>query len=177
MAISYEARHFRVIGLLVIPGTIYLFSKLKAPYRSAFGAIWIAITVTSLIYLVKGYTFNRNKSARGISGIAQQAIDQTALNKIMALDSQQRGAIFVFVNKDLGLEVAHNRVLCLEPIGENLKIDMDDYEYDGHAGPLYIILPESYAGPKEKFILKSFPGYKGWYGSMLSDKYVMYLAR
>lgn len=50
-------------------------------------------------------------------------------------------------------------------------------DYDGHAGPLYIILPDSYGGPKEKFILKSFPDYKGWYGSMLSNKYVMYEAK
>jgi hypothetical protein len=49
--------------------------------------------------------------------------------------------------------------------------------YDGHAGPLYIILPESYAGPKEKFILKGFTDYHGWYGSMLSDNYVMYAAK
>ncbi|HTD40182.1 MAG TPA: hypothetical protein VK671_06140 [Mucilaginibacter sp.] len=177
MAISYEGRHFRVIGLLVIPGTIYLFSKLKLPYRTLFGLIWIGIAISSLFYMVKGYTFNKNKSAHGISGIAQQTIDQPSLNKIMALDQQQRNATFVFVNKDLGLEIKHNRVLNLEPIGEDLKIDLDDYQYDGHAGPLYIILPDSYAGPKEKFVLKSFPDYKGWYGSMLSDKYVMYEAK
>lgn len=177
MAISYEARHFRVIGLLVIPGAIYLLSKLKMPYRTVFGLIWIGISFTTLFYMIKGYTFNKTKSAHGISGIAQQTIDQTALNKIMALDRQQRNATFVFVNKELGLEIVHNRTVGLEPIGNELKIDLDDYEYDGHAGPLYIILPESYAGPKEKFILKCFPGYKGWYGSMLSDRYVMYQAR
>ena len=49
--------------------------------------------------------------------------------------------------------------------------------YGGHAGPLYIILPESYNGPKEKFVLKAFQDYKGWYGSMLSDAYVMYAAK
>ncbi len=95
----------------------------------------------------------------------------------MAIDRQQKNATFVFVNKDIGLEITHNRILNLEPIGDDLKIDFDDYEFDGHAGPLYIILPDSYAGPKEKFILKSFPNYKGWYGSMLSDKYVMYQAK
>jgi hypothetical protein len=177
MTISYEARHFRIMGLIVIPGTIYLFSQFKMPYRALFGLIWIGITLTSIIYLVKGYTHNKNKSARGASGIAQQFIDQPALNKVMALDSQQRNAIFVFVSKDIGLEITHNRVLNLEPIGNDLKIDLDDYEHDGHAGPIYIILPDSYAGPREKMILKSFPDYKGWYGTMLSDKYVMYLAR
>ncbi len=177
MTISYEARHFRIIGLIVIPGTIYLFSQLKTPYRLLFGLIWIGITFTSILYLAKGYSFNKNKSAHGVSGIAQEYIDQPSLDKIMAIDRQQKNATFVFVNKDIGLEITHNRVLNLEPIGDDLKIDFDDYEYDGHAGPLYIILPDSYAGPKEKFILKSFTNYKGWYGSMLSDKYVMYQAK
>jgi len=175
-AISYEARHFRVIGLLVIPGVVNLVSQLKNPYRHILCVLWAGIAFTSIFYLVKGYRFNKNKSAHGVSGIAQQSIDQTALNKVLALDQQVRNATFVFVNKELGLEIQHNRVLGLEPIGNDLKIDMEDYEYDGHAGPLYIILPDSYAGPKEKFILKSFPAYKGWYGDKLSDGYVMYKA-
>ncbi|WP_426671931.1 hypothetical protein ACPPVU_11900 [Mucilaginibacter sp. McL0603] len=177
MAISYEARHFRIIGLIVIPGTIYLFSQFKQPYRSLLCLIWVGIAFTSIFYLVKGYNLNKNKSAHGISGIAQQFIDQPSLDKIMAIDRQQRNATFVFISKDIGLEILHNRVLNLEAIGDDLKIDMDDYQHDGHAGPLYIILPDSYGGPKEKLILKSFPDYKGWYGSMLSNKYVMYEAK
>jgi hypothetical protein len=176
MTISYEARHFRIIGLIVIPGTIYLFSQFKVPYRVLFGVIWIGITFTSILYLVKGYTFN-TKSAHGVSGISQEFIDQTSLDKLMAIDRQKKNATFVFINNSIGLEITHNRVVNLEPIGDNLKIDFDDYEYDGHAGPLYIVLPDSYAGPKEKMILKSFPDYKGWYGSMLSSKYVMYEAK
>jgi hypothetical protein len=54
---------------------------------------------------------------------------------------------------------------------------MDDYRYEGFAGPLFIILPESYNGPKEKLIMKSFPNYAGFNLSMLSDKYVLYEAR
>ncbi|HEY4197920.1 MAG TPA: hypothetical protein VGM63_20405 [Mucilaginibacter sp.] len=177
LTISYEARHFRIIGLLVIPGVIYLISKIKMPYRALFGLMWGAIAVTSVLYLVKGYTFNKNISAHGISGLAQEFIDQAALDKIMAIDKQERNATFVFISKDIGLEIKHNRVLNLEPIGDDLKIDLDDYEHDGHAGPLYIILPDSYAGPREKMILKSFPDYKGWYGSMLSGRYVMYQAK
>ena len=175
-AISYEARHFRVIGLLAIPGAIYLFSQVKKPYRHLLCIVWAGIAFTSIFYLVKGYRYNKNKSAHGVSGIAQQSIDQTALDKVIAIDRQVRNATFVFVNKELGLEIEHNRVLGLEPIGNDLKIDMDNYEYDGHAGPLYIILPDNYAGPKEKFILKAFPNYKGWYGDKLSDKYVIYKA-
>jgi len=175
-AISYEARHFRLLGLLVIPGAFYLFSQFTTSYRLFFCILWAGITLFSTIYLVKGYLYNKNQSAHGISGFAQQNIDQTALDKVMAIDRQVHNATFVFVNKELCLEIKNNRVVGLEPINDDLKIDMDDYEYDGHAGPLYIILPDNYAGPKEKFILKNFPGYEGWYGEKLSDKYVLYKA-
>ncbi|HWD89981.1 MAG TPA: hypothetical protein VG367_17765 [Mucilaginibacter sp.] len=177
MSISYEARHFRIIGLLVIPGTIYLIQKSASAYKGIFTLIWVGIAVTSIVYMAKGYAYNKDKSAHGVSGIAQQTIDQKSLDQVMALDRQNTNAIFVFVGESLGLEIKHNRVISLQPIGDNLKIDFDDYEFDGHAGPLYIILSESYAGPKEKFILKAFPDYHGWYGSMLSDNYVMYAAK
>lgn len=177
MTISYEARHFRIVGLIIIPGVIYIVSKIKPTWQYVFGILWVGIAITSVIYLAKGYSYNKNKSARGVSGIAQQAIDQKSLNQIMALDEQNTDATFVFISASLGLEIKHNRVITLQPIGDDLKIDFDDYEYDGHAGPLYIILPESYNGPREKMMLKSFPGYKGWYGSMLSDGYVMYAAK
>ncbi len=68
----------------------------------------------------------------------------------------------------------YNRVIILPPVGDKLRIDFDQYLHKGNNGPLYIILPDNYAGPKEKFILKAFPDYKGWYGSMLSNNVVMY---
>ena len=177
MTISFEARHFRIIGLIATPGALYLISQAKFAYRAVFGLIWVGVAVTSIIYASKGYTFNKNKSARGISGIAQHGIDQKSLNQIMALDDQNRDAIFVFVNESLGLEIKNNRVITLDPIGDDLRIEFDDYQQGGHAGPLYIILPESYNGPREKMILKCFPDYNGWYGIMLSDGYVMYSAK
>ncbi|MGZ3778601.1 MAG: hypothetical protein ACXVI9_13925, partial [Mucilaginibacter sp.] len=177
MTISYEARHFRIIGLIFIPGVIYLINHSKMAYRGAFTLLWVGIAITSIVYASKGYSYNKNKYAHGVTGIAQQFIDQKSLDKIIALDEQNTNATFVFVNTSLGLEIKHNRVITLQPIGDDLRINFDDYEYAGHAGPLYIILPESYNGPKEKFVLKAFPGYKGWYASMLSDNYVMYAAK
>jgi hypothetical protein len=174
--ISYEARHFRIIGLLVTPGIIYLVSRLKRGYQMLFTAVCLYIAFYSFSYLIKGYTINKNVSAKGVSGISQINIDQPALNAVMKLDKENKNAIFVFIANDIGQEILHNRVINLSPIGDDLKIDMDDYRYDGFAGPLYIILPESYNGPKEKMIMKAFPGYAGFNLSMLSDKYVLYSA-
>jgi len=174
--ISYESRHFRIIGLLVTPGVIYLVSKFKPFYRFLFVLVVIGIALNSFIDLINGFKVN-SLSAKGISGIAQVEIDQPSLNHIMKLDRENRNAIFVFLWGEIGLEVLHNRIITLLPIDDSLKIDMDDYTYDGFAGPLYIVLPESYNGPKEKMIMKSFTGYAGWHESMLSNNFVLYEAK
>jgi len=177
LTISYEARHFRIIGLLMVPGLIYLVTKFKPVYQLFFVLICAGIAYTSFHYLIKGYLINKNLCAKGISGIAQPNIDQASLNAVMKIDRENRNATFVFISDDIGLEIMHNRIITLQPISDNLIINIDDYKYDGFAGPIYIVLPESYNGPKEKMIMKSFPGYTGWYLSMLSDNYVLYAAK
>jgi hypothetical protein len=174
--ISMEARHFRIIGLLIVPGVLYLVSKFKPAYKFLFALIFIGITYNSFAYLIKGFEINHS-SAKGLSGIAQVNIDQQSLNGIMKLDTENSNATFVFISNDIGLEILHNRIITMQPIGDDLKIDTDDYRYDGFAGPLYILLPESYNGPKEKMIVKSFPGYTGFNFSMLSDNYVLCTAK
>ncbi|MCR8560163.1 hypothetical protein KXD93_21100 [Mucilaginibacter sp. BJC16-A38] len=175
--ISYEARHFRIIGILVVPGIIYLITQSKRIYQVAFTMLCLCIAAYSFSYLFKGFSINKNLSAKGSTGISQINIDQHSLNAVMKLDRENKNAVFVFISNDLGLEIMHNRVITLSPIADDFKIDMDDYTYDGFAGPLFIVLPESYNGPKEKLIMKSFPGYTGFNLSMLSDKYVLYAAK
>jgi hypothetical protein len=177
LTISYEARHYRIIGLLIVPGIIDLAGRAKAGYQILFGIIFLGIAYTSTHYLIKGYHVNKDLAARGKTGIAQPNIDQKSLDQVMKLDQQNRNAIFVFVSDDIGLEITHNRIITLQPIGSDLKINADDYRYEGYAGPLYIALPETYNGPREKMIMKSFPGYTGWNISMLSDNYVLYSAK
>ncbi|HZY35495.1 MAG TPA: hypothetical protein VFE53_02535 [Mucilaginibacter sp.] len=173
--ISMEARHFRIIGLLVTPGVIYLAAHVKTGYKVLFALIFLWIAGYSLSYLVNGYKTNR-KLARGITGIAQPNIDQAALNQVLKLDREKRGITFVFIGDDIGLELQHNRYLSLPPVPDSLKISTDDYEYDGFGGPLYIILPETYNGPKEKLVMKSFPNYAGWNVSMIDKYFVLYVA-
>jgi hypothetical protein len=177
LTISYEARHYRIIGLLIVPGVIGLVSRAKAGYQILFGLIFLVIAYTSAYYLIKGYHVNKDLAARGKTGIAQPNIDQKSLDQVVKLDQENRNAIFVFVSNDIGLEIMHNRIITLQPIGANFQINMDDYRYEGYAGPLYIVLPETYNGPREKMIMKSFPGYAGWNLSMLSDNYVLYSAK
>ncbi|MDN3582381.1 hypothetical protein [Mucilaginibacter flavus] len=176
-SISYEARHFRIIGLLVTPGVVYLVSLWKQPFRVAFGVICLIIAGLSLRYFVPSYIHNKNISAKGASGLAQMFIDQPSLDEITKLDKQNTNALFVFISPDLGLEINHNRYITLDPISADIKIDYDDYVHYGHAGPIFILLPASYMGPKSNIIRKCFPGYKGFHMDMLSDRYVLYSAK
>jgi len=175
--ISYEARHFRILGILIVPGMIYLVSRSAPAVKVIFTLIVVGIGCFSVHYLYTGFCINKNISAHGITGIAQPNIDQQSLNKVIQLDRENKNAVFVFISNDIGLEVLNNRIITLPIINDDLRIDTDEYTYDGFAGPLFIVLPESYNGPKEKLIMKSFKGYAGWNLSMLSKDYVLYEAK
>jgi len=173
--ISYEGRHFRIIGLMIVPGVIYLVGKLAKPYRVAFGVICVALACISYLFLFKGYTFNKNVSARGNSGMAQEYIDQPSLNYLLQLDRQNRTAIFAFITTDLELEIQHNRVIVMDIPPVSTPVNYEDYSYDGHAGPLYLLLPTSY-GKDAGMFMKFFPGYGNFSVKKLSAKYVLYSA-
>jgi hypothetical protein len=174
--ISYEARHFRIVGLLIIPGTLYLFSRYKAVYQVIFGLAILFIAFFTVEFYLKGYYGLRNYTAYGASGIGQQFIDQQSLNYIKLLDDKHKDAIFVFFSPDLGLEIQHNRVITLPELNKDINIDFNEYLHKGHAGPLYILMPSYYIGIRANVVLKSFPGYKGFSLKELSDNYVLYFA-
>lgn len=172
-AISYEARHFRIIGLIFIPGIIYLIAQLNTGYRTAFGLLWAFILFTSLSYLIGGYRVNKNEESHGVSGVTQQFIDDTAMQDVLNLDNTEKNATFVFTSPDLALEITHNRVINIDPIDQHLRIDLQAYLYKGFSGPLHILLPSSYRGVKMSMILKCFPGYKAFKFKQLSEDYFM----
>jgi hypothetical protein len=174
--ISYESRHFRVIGVLITPGLVYLFSTFKRVYQYALGAVVLFIAFFSLRFYSLSYISLKTETAHGPTGIAQQFIDQPSLNYLHMLDNKSRNALFVFFSPDLGLEIQHNRIITLEPLNNDISINTDDYTHQGHAGPLYILMPHEYIGIRASVILKSFPGYKGFSLKELSDDYVLYFA-
>ena len=135
------------------------------------GTAFVGIAVAFLIGLY--YTLPH----KALQKNAVLPMDQAALKQVVLLDKKIRNSTFVFVNQIPETTRLSNRVIHLPPVGDELRIDFDKYVHRGHFGPLYVVLPDNYAGPKEKFILKSFSDYKGWYGSMLTDKVVMYAAQ
>jgi len=177
LAISYEGRHFRAVGLVVIPGALYLVSRSRIIFKALFGLMWLFIAGSTFIRIYSDYNYNKNEGVRGNSGLAQQFIDEPTMNYLLKLDKQQRNATFAFVSADLGLEITHNRIITIEPIGLNVKVKYEDYTYNGHAGPLHIMLPSDYEkNGRAKFLTKCFPGYQNFKAVKLTEDYTVYSA-
>jgi hypothetical protein len=177
LAISYEGRHFRTVGLIVIPGTLYLVSRTNVIFKALFGLIWLFIAYSSITRFSNDYRYNKREGVHGNSGLIQQFVDQPTLNYLMQLDKQERDALFVFTSADLGLEIEHNRIITIEPIGLDVKVNYQDYLHKGHAGPLHILLPADYErSGRAKFILKCFPGYSNFRVTKQTADYMVYSA-
>jgi hypothetical protein len=172
--ITYEGRHFRIIGLLATPGIVYLLFKTKI-IRILFFAAWLAVTGMGVNFFVN--EFNENREApRGNSGLSQQGYDGAALQEIMKIDAHSSKSIFVVTSPDVALEIIHNRVITIEV--ENLTDKaLSKLKYAGYGGPLYMLLPAEYVtGSKITTIIKSFVNYHHFTAKRLSDNYYLYFA-
>jgi hypothetical protein len=174
--ISYEARHMRLIGLIITPGIIFLLSRIKLQYRMVLMLIWVFILFKSYRYIHAEYNRNIHEAAHGTTGLAQIFIDQPTLNYVTRLDEQQRNAIFVFISNDIGLEVKHNRIITFNPLDDALVAE-NLYTYKGHAGPVYMVLPKTFEGAKAGVYMKSFPGYHHFTIQQASKDYLIYLVQ
>ncbi|MEO6520923.1 MAG: hypothetical protein ABIN91_04545 [Mucilaginibacter sp.] len=174
--ISYEGRHFRIVGLLFIPGTVYLFSQLKPFFKYAFIALWICVAFTSFKYFVNSYNANTHINAHGTSGFSQQFIDQQALDHLQQLDkTAPPNALFAFISNDLGLDILHHRIISMDAFEEGAAATyIANNEYDGHSGPLYILLPQAFVKNKNVEAFKvCFKGYKNFTIKPISKGYVL----
>jgi len=172
--ISYEGRHFRIIGLLFIPGFVYMLFKTKVT-RALFFVAWIFFIYTAFNFFKEGYKANR-EDARGNTGLAQQVYDKAALSEIVKLDKYNRGAIFVLTSSDIGAEINNNRVITFD--NDTPIQSIADLKYHGTAGPLYILMPASYlTNGREKAILSTFLNYNSFTCKQLSPGYYLYYAR
>jgi hypothetical protein len=155
--VSFEGRHFRIIGMLSIPGLVYFASKTKVS-RIVLGIFWAAFFCWEVAYFKIEYKVNI-ESGHGPSGLSQQAYDQDTLDELSKLDKQHpKGALFVCTSPDLAIEL-QNRVLTLD-IQDMTPQDFKELKYMGKAGAIYILMPEAYQKNGVAYkIVKSFTYY------------------
>lgn len=174
-AISFEGRHFRIIGLLAMPGIVYLLFKTKIT-RAIFFIGWIIFAWMGVTYV--GHEFEANRRAsHGNTGISQQLYDDQTMKAIIGLDrAHHNDAIFVVMSSDIGAEIENNRVITIET-EDMTDQQLSKLKYIGKAGPLYIIIPEEYiANGKKSKIIGSFTDYRNFKFKLLSPDYYLYFA-
>jgi hypothetical protein len=174
-AVSLEGRHFRMIGLLAVPGVVYLVSKTPLS-RVVFGLIWVTFLCWGLKTFGMDYKYNIH-SARASSGISQQEYEQSVLTELVKLDNQhQNKAIFVITNPDIAIEIQHNRVITLT--FNDMEIDdIKAARYAGNGGIIYMLLPASYVqNGMADMAVKSFVNYHRFELKQLSKNFYLYTA-
>ncbi len=174
-AISYEARHFRIIGILFIPGFIYLLFKTKIT-KVLFFIMWIIFIHAGFNFFINEFEANKQAS-RGNSGISQQLYDEATLNEIVKIDrDHHNNAIFVVMSSDIAAEISNNRVITITT-EDMTSQDLSKLKYEGKAGSIYILIPNEFvANGKGLAIIKSFTGYNQFAFKQLSPDYRLYFA-
>ncbi|MBW4890933.1 hypothetical protein KXQ82_14490 [Mucilaginibacter sp. HMF5004] len=169
--VSFEGRHFRVIGLLTIPGLIYWVSKSKIA-RIVFGMVWFLFICWETSYFKIEYKVNIH-SGHGPSGLSQQAYDQLTLNELSRLDSlHPNTALFVTTAPDLAIEIRNNRVLTLS-VQDMSAQELKEVKYTGKAGTIYMLMPEVYQKNGVAYhISKAFVNYHHFTVKKLGNNYL-----
>jgi len=173
--ISYEGRHFRIIGVLFTPGLIYALFRTKLT-QALFFMAWA-------IFVYWGYqTYHNNLAGlkhtpRGTSGLSQGIYDQATIDEVVKLDSEHlNDAVFVVTASDLAMEVTHNRVLVID--NDTPDSEIATMRNAGKGGTLFIITPNRYAqtGRREN-INKTFVDYHHFEFKNLSKDYGLTVAK
>ncbi len=173
--ISFEARHFRVLGLIAIPGIIHLLFKANVT-RVVFFMLWIASLTISAHIFFRELGYNRD-AVKGNLGISEQLYDRPSMDRILTLDQKYPHQItFVVMASDIAAEIFNNRVITIEtesaPDG-----DFSSIRYNGNCGRLYLLVPAEYVTPAgNSGMLKCFAGYHNFSGEKLSDRYYLFTA-
>jgi hypothetical protein len=173
--ISYEGRHFRMIGLLFMPGFIYLLFKTKLT-RVLFFMLWGAYICIGVVTFYVDYNGNK-LSPKGPSGLSQQVYDKATINELLRLDIlHPNNAVFVVTGPDMAMEIKQNRVITIDD--ETPESIYTTQKFAGKAGTLYIFTPNNYnKNGKLQAIIKSFVGYHHFTFKHIGKDYCLSTAR
>jgi hypothetical protein len=182
--ISYEARHFKILTLLIIPS---LFIQTKALQRGryliyAFGAIFILWNISYNIKRI-GDNMKLRNVASTISGLPI-SYPNDIIKKLHYLDQLKGSAkdIFYLQSNDpaITLEIKHGRILLEDNFIDfgfknNKRKDATIY-FGQNTGKLYIVYPKANFRQDSLVYLTKFEKYKKFNRIYQSDSCNIYLA-
>ena len=173
-AISMEGRHFRMLGLLFLPGVVQLIRQVKInALKKALRLLLLVLCVYSWNDAFGRWRNNSEQTPGENTRVVQDLLDDETLSKIHQLDRQfPQQCLFVLMSPEIGLEIKHNRVLVFpfDTYAQTAKRE----NFAGKVKKLFLIVPKEFASGKSGQLIKaSFTGYKNFREEKISDAYVL----
>lgn len=159
--VSVEDRHFRPVGLLLLPGILTTLANTKTQWLKLSGIAFVALCC---IYGVFSYTVRWRQNQQwphGRSGISLGTISPASLEILHSLDDTlpAKSAIFYVTSPEIALEVKRQRAISSHADFESIE-ELRDRRYYGKVDNLIVILPRKLVHEgKAQAILESFRDY------------------
>ncbi|MAI77964.1 MAG: hypothetical protein CL917_03410 [Deltaproteobacteria bacterium] len=165
LLISFHVRHFRVAGLLLIPGTVALIGQArKKSIQWIFSAALLTACAASLLFFQFPHSRTPSQRPVGAAGFSHIYAGQDLLDALQELDSelQTGNNVFALPWPQLALDIQNNRTLNMR--AEILTPQrIGSKSYYGEVDTLVVVLP---AGLKEEglhlSVLGSFKEHNDW---------------
>lgn len=142
VGISYEERHFRPVGLIVVPGIVSLI--LKTQWKNGARVALLALVTCSCLYGFGSFIkrANRNNlSSIGAENLSHLTVSPAVLKEIHAIDEQADGTDIICVpSPDLALDIRRARSLIAPADIESVEV-VSARRYYGKAKRLFVFLP------------------------------------
>ncbi len=172
---SLEMRHFRPLGLIVVPAIILAISQAKnIPKKCLFILVVLSCAYGPLSFAQRKLA-TYHDDIQGSEGFTQDLLDYKTLHFIRQIDSKADPNTLLYVTSpEIALELKNLRYIATQADFESSDV-LEDKKYLGSVQNLYILLPSTFeTNGKEKIIINSFKNYKGAVKSKLSENYNVY---
>lgn len=160
--VSMDDRHFRPVGLLLLPGIVGAVAMLPRAVRLVAWAGIAALCLYGVVSFGVRWEANRVLANVGRDGFTHAIASREVVTLLQEIDERfPSGTTLVYVpSPEMSLEVRHVRVMSSHADFEPLS-DLSQRRYRGRVDNLFVVLQKSFdASGKRDAILTSFRDYE-----------------
>ncbi|NNF02511.1 MAG: hypothetical protein HKN22_07480, partial [Bacteroidia bacterium] len=164
--ISYEGRHFKILGILILPAVLQ--AGINSSRKLVPAGMYLLIILVSTygilsfvnrkLYINENYTLNADKYFMEIA-------DPEAFEHLMQIDQSklnEEKLIYVF-SPEIALQIKNSRYISSHALYQEPEY-LASKEFHGSAGRIYLFVPKSFEiDHKLDAITSSFKQYGDWY--------------
>jgi hypothetical protein len=169
--VSFDERHFRAVGLLLLPGLLAWVANLR--WRGWRLAGFGLLGVFCLYGVTSVWVNARNRAqfnAVGRLGFSHTELTRDAMTELHRIDDEPGPRTVFYVTKpEIALEVVHSRVVSI-PVDSWSPEFVKKFVFAGRTDRLMLVLPAVYHNNgKEALVCGEFPGYRHWVSRTVGD--------